>query len=632
MLYLLKRGLQMIVILMFLSAGLFGILTLMPGNPIDLMITSNPNIKPEDVVRLKKLRGLDKPWYIQYFRWLVGYPEPARPPEIVQVPPVYVTDGVIDIDVSPNISDPNFVPEEEQLISFLSLLVPNYQADARYHQMPSLVEKRDISEIAKLLLETEPLKQKKFLTLIKKESRKNLTVQAIGKGRAMHQRIVVENLKGEQDFVWFIVRNSYGQETLGKIPLVFETKTTEENPVIAAISTQEVQEEQREFKVDLKKFLLHSDQPVTFDLLTKENGTLAGTIFTMKFDKPGQKSAVFTVIDEHTHKFSFGFNVAYGVVGHESRYNRGFMYLFAGDKNALGFSQTYKRPIYVLLFGEESYCGNSRKDPGETCDFMDPKAQNCTKVCFKKTDTFIEKAKATIVGWFSGGGKIANTVALMLPALLLSLIIAIPLGVISAYRQYSVLDYVLNFLAFVGISLPVFWFGIMMMYLFAEIWPIFPAGGIGTPGLMNDNLSVFVADKFKHAFLPTIVLSIFYIGRWLRYMRASMLEVLPQDYVRTARAKGLSEFIVVTKHAFRNALIPVVTVLAISIPALFGGAVLTETVFSWPGIGRLQYDAVMNSDYYVAIVVFLISAILVMFGNLLADVVYLIADPRIRKE
>jgi peptide/nickel transport system permease protein len=115
-------------------------------------------------------------------------------------------------------------------------------------------------------------------------------------------------------------------------------------------------------------------------------------------------------------------------------------------------------------------------------------------------------------------------------------------------------------------------------------------------------------------------------------MRASMLEVLPKDYIRTARAKGLSESKVIIKHAFRNALIPVVTVLAISIPSLFGGAVLTETVFSWPGVGRLQYEAVMSSDYYLAIVVFLVAAVLVMVGNLLADILYVLVDPRMRKQ
>ncbi len=171
----------------------------------------------------------------------------------------------------------------------------------------------------------------------------------------------------------------------------------------------------------------------------------------------------------------------------------------------------------------------------------------------------------------------------------------------------------------------------MMIYLFAETLQLFPAGGVQTPGIYGQGTLAIVRDRLQHAILPTLVLSIFYVGRWLRYMRASMLEVLPQDYIRTARAKGLSERVVIQKHAFRNALIPVVTVLAISIPTLFGGAVLTETVFSWPGIGRLQYDAVMNSDYYVAIVVFLIEAVLVMVGNLFADGVYVLVDPRIRK-
>ena len=137
-------------------------------------------------------------------------------------------------------------------------------------------------------------------------------------------------------------------------------------------------------------------------------------------------------------------------------------------------------------------------------------------------------------------------------------------------------------------------------------------------------------NRISHAVLPVSVLSIAYVGRWLRYMRASMLEVLPADYIRTARAKGLSERIVIYKHALRNALIPIVTILALSIPVLFGGAVLTETVFSWPGIGRLEYDAISNADYYVAIVVFLISALLVMLGNLLADWLYMAVDPRMR--
>jgi peptide/nickel transport system permease protein len=130
--------------------------------------------------------------------------------------------------------------------------------------------------------------------------------------------------------------------------------------------------------------------------------------------------------------------------------------------------------------------------------------------------------------------------------------------------------------------------------------------------------------------LPVTVLSIAYVGRWLRYMRASMLEVIKQDYIRTARAKGVSETRIVFVHALRNALIPVVTILALSIPTLFGGALITETVFAWPGMGSLIYEAIITSDYYVAIVGFLISATLVMAGNLIADMLYAAIDPRVR--
>jgi peptide/nickel transport system permease protein len=309
-----KRLLQMLFIMIVLSVALFGLMLAMPGNPVDLLITSNPSVKPEDVARLKKLRGLDKPWYIQYFRWMYGY-----------------------------------------------------------------------------------------------------------------------------------------------------------------------------YDTDYKKF------------------------------------------------------------------NEGFVFFFTGNKQALGFSYTYKRPVYELLLG-----------------------------------------------------RISNTLQLMIPALLLSFILAIPLGIFSAYKQYSYWDYLINFMAFIGISLPVFWFGIMMIYVFSELFSILPAGGIQTPGMYDQSFWAVFTDRLKYAILPTIVLSIVYVGRWLRYMRSSMLEVLPADYIRTARAKGLREWVVIYKHAFRNALIPVITILALSIPQVF--------------------------DYYVAIVVFLISATLVMLGNLLADILYTLIDPRMSKK
>ena len=219
---------------------------------------------------------------------------------------------------------------------------------------------------------------------------------------------------------------------------------------------------------------------------------------------------------------------------------------------------------------------------------------------------------------------IVNTLRLMAPALLLSILIALPLGIVAAVRQYSWLDHSVNMGAFLGISLPVHWFGLMLIHIFAVSFGLFPVSGIQTPGL--DSLG----DKIWYTILPATVLSIAYIGRWLRYMRASMLEVIRQDYIRTARAKGLSERRVIMVHALRNALIPVVTILAMSIPVLFSGALITETVFSWPGMGSLIFNAIITFDYYVAIVGFLISATLVMLGNLLADILYAIIDPRVR--
>lgn len=624
--YLLKRAFQMLVILAFLSVALFGLLSSMPGNPVDLMITSNPQVKPEDVIRLKKLRGLDRPWYVQYVRWLWGYPEPARPPVFLPVDPVSSA-SKIEIDLGHHMVDPNFAPKAKEVLGWLDSIWPEWSKSRAKSDIEKAVAKDDVPDLLLAVASGNGEIQNRLVRHMEKESAKGLKVSGLFGAKVEGQKLIIaEHAENDQ---WFLITNSYGQEKSGRVGI----KDRGTVDLLFPIGAQIVEDEEKPFSLNLQKFVADKSSEAKFSLLKKDGELSPNGIYGKTFSTNGQTTVLAMVEGSDGRKQPFAFDVEHGVVGHKERFTRGFIFFFAGDQNALGFSQTYKRPVYELLFGSPPVCGDGRIDSGETCDDGNNVAHDgCDETCFKTTDDFIKKADVSISGYIVRSGRIGNTIQLMLPALLLSLLLAIPLGVFSAYRQYSWLDYVINFLAFIGISLPVFWFGIMMVYLFAEHWQMFPAGGVQTPDIYSQGTRAILFDRLKHAFLPTIVLSIFYTGRWLRFMRASMLEVLPKDYIRTARAKGLSERMVILKHAFRNALIPVVTVLTMSIPSLFGGAVLTETVFSWPGVGRLQYESVMNSDYYVAIVVFLVSAVLVMVGNLLADVVYVLVDPRIRKK
>lgn len=220
--------------------------------------------------------------------------------------------------------------------------------------------------------------------------------------------------------------------------------------------------------------------------------------------------------------------------------------------------------------------------------------------------------------------RLLNTLQLMIWSFVLSLIVAIPIGIYSAVKQYSTFDYFVNLIVFLGISIPSFWLGILMILLFSVKLQWLPAGGMLTIGIDS------FMDRLRHLILPTVVLSVQSVSGWSRYIRASMLEVLHEDYIRTARAKGASEKTIIFYHAFRNALIPTVTILALSIPGLFSGALITETIFAWPGMGRLLYDSVIGSDYYVAMLCFLSLGILTLIFNFLADVLYVAIDPRIR--
>lgn len=224
---------------------------------------------------------------------------------------------------------------------------------------------------------------------------------------------------------------------------------------------------------------------------------------------------------------------------------------------------------------------------------------------------------------------IPNSFLLASVSLVLGVLIAVPIGIVSATKQYSIFDKVFTVFALIGISMPSFFFGLLLIKWLGVDLKLLPFSGMVTAGAEYAGLK-HVIDVMKHMILPLIVLTLGNVAGWMRYTRSSMLEVIRQDYIRTARAKGLSEKVVIYKHALRNALIPVVTLLGFSIPGLFSGATLTETIFNWPGIGPVQLNAVNNRDYYLLMGTNMLLALLTLLGNMLADVAYALVDPRIR--
>ena len=225
--------------------------------------------------------------------------------------------------------------------------------------------------------------------------------------------------------------------------------------------------------------------------------------------------------------------------------------------------------------------------------------------------------------------RLFNTMILWGCALFVSLLIAIPLGVFSSLKAGTKTDYSVNFFAFMGISTPSFWLGLVLIIIFAVWLEWLPAGGVETVGLeMNSNWEVFL-DRAKYLVLPVVALSAQTIASWIRYTRSSMMETMRMDFIRTARAKGLSSQRVVFMHGLRNALIPVVTVIAVSFSYMFSGALITETVFSYQGAGKLIYDSIIGNDFNVAMCAFVIGCVAVLIMNLVADLCYAYLDPRI---
>ncbi len=219
------------------------------------------------------------------------------------------------------------------------------------------------------------------------------------------------------------------------------------------------------------------------------------------------------------------------------------------------------------------------------------------------------------------GPRLVNTVILLGLSFLLALAIALPAGIVAATRPQSGLDNAINLIAFAGISVPPFWLAILLIILFAVTLGWLPAGGMGGGGGFW--------EAARHLVLPVVALALARVGGIIRYVRSSMIEALRQDYIRTARAKGLSRRRVLVRHALRNAMIPVVTILALDMGMLFSGALITETIFGWLGMGKTIYDAIMGNDYNLALMGLLFATALTLLANLLADLTYAWLDPRI---
>lgn len=263
--------------------------------------------------------------------------------------------------------------------------------------------------------------------------------------------------------------------------------------------------------------------------------------------------------------------------------------------------------------------GLNRSEGAQLVDYLDKVAHGNLGYSF-----YFNEPVLTLI--FS---RFPATLLLIMTALVLAVLIGAGLGIVSAQRPHGLLNQLVSIISIAGYAAPIFWTGLMLLVLFASVWPVLPVAGMSDPAYPTTGLA-HAGDIARHLILPATTLAIVYVAQYSRLMRASMIEALQADYVRTARAKGLPERRVVLKHALRNALIPLATMVGLQFGQIFAGAVLVETVFAWPGLGRLAFDSILRRDYPTLLGILFFSAILVIVANLLTDLVYRMIDPRIR--
>jgi cysteine-rich repeat protein len=559
-------------LLLALSFLLFALLASLPGDPVDLLVASNPDLRAEDIARLKKLRGLDQPVPVRWWRWLVGYHEALPPPATRALPPVFLEATALDDGVDGD--------EARPTTARVKIPVEGRPPGASLRALPpGTLEHVGDDDVLSALLPP-----------------------------GAHRLVVV-------------VRDGVGQEAPWAVD-VFVAPPPPDRPAPPAPGAPVVVDEsdpQLAGSTEQARPEPRSNREVERDARAK--AALPAPIPTIDDGTtPGQR---VEVDDDGRVRVVTGPPLV-----DRERFICGAVCALVGDTDGLGWSWATKRPVAELLFGRAPVCGDFVRDPGEGCDDGNTvDGDGCDASCAVEGASVVERVDVAIAGALVDMGRIGHTLVLTVPSLLLAMLLSLLLGTLAGLRGGRVDDVVKAGAALVS-AMPAFFVGLLLVTALAEWLRWLPSGGVFSPGIHEQGAAAVVVDRVRHAVLPVTVLTLFWSGRFVRQVRSAVIAAAAGDFVRTARMKGASEARVVVRHILPNAAVPLVTLMGLSLPSLFGGALLTETVFAWPGIGRLQYDAILQNDSYVAVVVFLISAALVLLGSLFADVAVALIDPR----
>ncbi len=527
-----------------LSGALFVVLSSLPGDPVELLITSNPALSADDIARERRLRGLDQPLPTQWWRWLVGTPAAHLPPPTKTLP--------------------------AQVVEAVARTAPDDDDDGDGDAFATLV--------------TIPLD----------DIPAGLSLTALAPAFLVPGGFRASLMPGATRLI-VVVKDERGQESPWSVDV---------------------------FVAPPRDDLTEPRPPESLERDARAVSPLQAPIPRIVDDEAPAGQHVVIGAD----------SVVRVVNGppllDQERFVCGAICALAFNLDGLGWSWAQKRPVAELLVGEQAQCGNARREPGEACDDgNDEGGDGCDHACFVEGMTFFARLDTRLAGWLVSMGRIGNTLLLTVPALALALGASLLLGTLAGWRGGRLDRLVTSSAAFVS-AIPAFCLALLLIAVCAERLQIVPSGGLFSPGIHEQGVAAVVVDRARHAFLPVTVLSLVWSGRLIQQVRGAVAAAVAGDFVRTARMKGASEWRVVVHHVVPHAAVPLVTVVGLSLPSLFGGALITETVFAWPGIGRLLYDAIMQNDLYVAMVIAWITAALVLAGSLCADVAVALLDPR----